>query len=159
GTCSVIPAASCAATSVSGGPGSTCGGPGGTCPATTSACCNASTGVCTYVLGTDCAAGNNNRGASTVCSPNTCPQDGACCADAPRCAVIGFFACPGPSLYQGVGSPCAGLNGPCPASLGSCCGQSGACTYGRQVNCGAIWTIGGACTPNNCFAPPLGACC
>jgi len=113
---------------------------GGNCIATSQPSCNQQSGV--------------YQGNGSLCSPNPCPQIGACCItgsciflSGPNCTAQG-------GTFQGIGTLCS--PNPCP-QVGACC-ITGTCTILTMPACGIQ---GGAylgnatvCTPN-----PCGACC
>lgn len=116
---------------------------GGNCIATSQPSCNQQSGV--------------YQGNGTLCSPNPCPQIGACCItgsciflSGPNCTAQG-------GTFQGIGTLCN--PNPCPP-FGACC-ITGNCTFLTQVACnlqgGSYQGNGTACTPNPC--PQFGACC
>lgn len=87
-------------------------------PATTGACC-ATGGACSVVLDPGSSCTGTYQGASTTCSPNTCPQPaGACClpdADA-TCQSLTSAACTTANgVFQGPSSGCT--PNPCKVEL------------------------------------------
>lgn len=123
----------------------------------TGACCLAG-GACSVLSQTACVQQSGvYQGNGTLCSPNPCPQIGACCItgnciflSGPNCAAQG-------GTFQGVGTLCS--PNPCP-QVGACC-ITGNCTVLTATVCGAqsgsYQGNGTVCSPNPC--PQIGACC
>ena len=122
----------------------------------TGACCNPNTGACTLVLQTACTSPLTWNGAAS-CTPNPCPQLGACCTTGGACSLTLQANCAVPSAWHSEWTTCS--PNPC-AQPGACCDPTtGACALVLQTACTSPLTWNGAasCTPNPC--PQLGACC
>ncbi|MCC6321356.1 MAG: hypothetical protein IT438_07970 [Phycisphaerales bacterium] len=108
------------------------------------ACCQTS-GACANTLSLDCpTTGGTVQPAGTTCSPNPCPQPGACCnLVVGGCSVSLPAACAGTHL--GPGTTCS--PNPC---LGRCCIRS-CCSITLREDCsGGLWLLQQACEPNPC---------
>lgn len=124
---------------------------GETCVPVPGACCDLETGACVLVLETACPWGWN--GAPT-CTPNPCPQLGACCFPDGHCEYVMQAQCTTGDWQVLV--PCD--PNPCPES-GVCCYPDGRCEIRIESTCAGEWQgTGGDCHPNPC-PQPSGACC
>ena len=99
----------------------------GNCPLCTlmGACCDRFTGGCTVTMQAACTY---SWTPNVSCSPNPCPQPGACCQPTGTCTVVQQAACTG--TWQGPGTTCS--PNPCPQP-GACCQLTGACTVLQQA--------------------------
>ncbi len=116
------------------------------------ACCFPD-GTCRLLTQAACSqAGGTWQGVNTVCSPNPCPQPGACCANG-TCTITFQTGCSG--QWMGPNTVCN--PNPCPPS-GACC-INGACTITTQLTCSGQWMGANTiCNPNPCPVA-VGACC
>jgi hypothetical protein len=79
------------------------------------ACCDPDNGGCAYLPQTCCADPQTWHGAWSPCSPNPCPQPGACCAPEGRCTFTTASACPAPNDWLGISVACT--PDPCPVPV------------------------------------------
>jgi hypothetical protein len=118
------------------------------------ACC-ASDGTCTLTTQAMCGSPSIWHLAWTTCTPNQCPQPGACCnPTTSACTTILIAACTAPRSWNGASS-C--LPNPCPPA-GACCTPAGTCTVNTLAACAEpnMWHGAGTkCDPDPC----VGACC
>jgi len=166
GGCSTLTGAAC--TTAGGlfqGNASVCSGL--VCPVAVGSCCNNTTGVCTYILGTStCSGGTFTSGG--FCSPNSCPQPGACCV-AGCCSVTLQSACTGtwgpanstctPGLCgTPVNNECAGATSVAVgANLGTNCGATTSFVVTPETQCGGTSGAGGARDVFHIFTPAQSA--
>ena len=133
GLCSVILGTDCVtAGGVFQGPATTCGA-GNACPVSVGSCCNNTTGACSYIVATaTCSGGTFTAGG--VCSPNACPQPGACCISG-CCTVTLQANCTG--TWGPANSTCTA--GICGALVNDTCAGAITASVGANPgsNCGA----------------------
>jgi hypothetical protein len=86
------------------------------------ACCETS-GACTQTDAARCTVAGAVFTAGNACSPNSCPQPGACCDPATGgctlASVIGGTGCPVGNTYLGDNTTCTPNT--CPQPDGACC--------------------------------------
>jgi hypothetical protein len=107
------------------------------------------------MLATECT--ENFLGDGTVCSPNPCPQPGACCFEDGSCQFVLEDLCTGYLFIPDT--PCEPDN-PCPppTAEGACCYPDGSCVELPAADCMENYLGDGTvCDPNPC--PQPGACC
>lgn len=136
------------------------------CIRTTRGACCAADGSCNQLTSAQCRRfGGQFLGVGTICTPNPCPRNGACCLQAGGCTITGPNGCTN-GVFQGVGTVCT--PNPCPV-YGGCCYPVGmgvwVCAEPLTASECALQGIGGQATfyPNQTcsaiFCGPRGACC
>lgn len=132
------------------------------------ACCNPQNDLCTDATQTACEGwGNVFQGVGVSCTPNPCPQTGACCNETTRTCTNDLLEseCQAEGLTWTADTTCAGLSPPCVIEpiTGACC-WDGDCREMDSAECsrsvGDWQGYGTTCDPNSCpQPPPRGACC
>ncbi len=162
GACVVLNATDCADQGVYYvGDDTDCAPPNPWC-AQSGACCDPETGVCAFVLETDCLAPNVWHPEWTCQPNNPCPERGACCEPVTgNCTYVPQAGCPAPNFW--FPERTCEMSFCVVEPIGACCDPAtGGCTITYAGECvgPSVWHPEyTSCEPNFCSFEPVGACC
>ena len=126
-------------------------------PDDTGACCIPETGTCTLTTWAECNGFWN--GFTSVCTPNPCLRQGACCY-ADWCQMSSTMTCIGQGgVFLGYGTHCTPNR--CDSQTSACCLPAGQCAQVTWTDCytqDGRWIGASDCDPDPC-AGQMGACC
>jgi hypothetical protein len=171
--CTIQPATRCTSRFNAGGLFGTYLGGGTACGPTA---CSTAVGACCYLDATGCLActltpgatrctdpingglGGTYAGNGTVCTPSSCPSEGACCVSNVCSLTCESICLANLGTFQGVGSTCS--PDPCNPAVGACC-RGSTCLVEAQTACTGVNTgFAGAATVCNVFgANNTSPCC